>query len=184
MIDWYSEAKAGRVFTGNAAATGLILPIYSGTAQLFGLWNRANSGVNLCVLGLRASLVDTTGAAGGFCWGLLQDAGSQVGTAAPISAFTKTTALKGLMGGSTGGNKVDFTGSAATVTTGLMVIGRQLGINQLVLTPATTGATAFNFAEDYNGTFNVAPGNAIFLCGNIATLSKWAPTVIWAEQPI
>jgi hypothetical protein len=181
---WYQACKEGRLFTGNAAATGLVLPIYSATAQLFGLWNPANSGVNLIVIGVRGAYVSTTGAAGGYCWGLLPNAGSNVATAAPISAFTTTTPQKGLMGGSVGGNKVFFTGSAATVTTGLMVLGRQLGINQLVLTATEAVIGTFPFSEDYDGDFCVAPGNAVFLCGNISTLTTWAPSVVWAEEAL
>lgn len=181
---FYDDAKAGRVFTGNSAAGGLVLPIYSATAQLFGFWNQSHSGVNLEILRVRGTYVDTTGASGGFVWGLLRNAGSNMGTAAPISAFTPTVPERGLVGSSTGGNKVLFTGSAATVTTGLMVLGRQLGVNQLVLTATDATNSVFNFKEDYDGDLVVAPGTAIFLCGNISTLSKWAVSVTWAEQPL
>ncbi len=181
---YLAAAKAGQLYTGSSAASGLVLPIYSGTAQLFGLWNQANSGVNLSMVSLRMTYVSTTGAAGGYVWGLLRNAGSNVGTAAPISAFTDTTAEKGLMGTSVGGNRVRFTGSAATVTTALMVIGRNIGINQLVLTAADATCVPWVMREDYDGTFNVAPGNAIFLCGNIATLTTWAASVTWLEDPI
>ncbi len=181
---FYDDAKAGRLFSGSSAASGLVLPIYSATAQLFGFWNQANSGVNLEVLRVRATYVDTTGAAGGFVWGLMRNAGSNVATAAPISAFTDTVPERGIIGAATGGNKVRFTGSACTVTTGLMVIGRQLGNNELVLTATDATNGIFTFKEDYDGDFVVAPGNAIFLCGNISTLSKWAVSVVWSEQPI
>jgi hypothetical protein len=179
----YDDAKAGRIFTGSSAATGIVLPIFSATAQVFGLWNPVNSGVTCEMISVRGTYVDTTGAAGGFTWGLLRNCGMSVATAAPISAFTETVPEKSIMGTAGAANRVRFTGSAATVTTALMVVGRQLGVNELVLTATDATNGLLHFKDDYDGEFNVAPGHAIFLCGNIATLSKWAVSVVWAEQP-
>ncbi len=181
---WYDAAKAGKVFVGSAAAAGIVLPIYSATAQLFGLWNPPASGVNLIMVSLRMTYVDTTGAAGGYVWGLLRNVPAAAGTAAPISAFTEATPERGILGRQTGGNRVAFTGSAATVTTGLMVAARQIGQNQLVTTAADATTVPWTFREDYDGDLCLAPGNAMFLAGNIATLTKWVPSVTWIEEPV
>lgn len=181
---WYHAAKQGKLFIGNSAAAGLVLPIYSATAQLFGLWNKSNSGVNAVLASLRMTYVSTTGAAGGYVLGLLQNAGGSVGTAAPISAFTPGAPLRGMMSEQTGGNRVSFTPSAATVTTGLMVVGRNLGINQLVTTAADATTTPWTAKEDFDGDVILPPGNALFVCGNIATLSVWAVSLTWAEEPV
>lgn len=181
---WQHAAKQGKIFTVNSAAAGIVLPIYSATAQLFGLWNPMGSNVNAWLLGIRGTYVDTTGAAGGFCLGLLKNAGAAVGTAAPISAFTEAQPECGLIRQGMPGNRVRCTGSAATVTTGLMIIGRQLGVNQLVLTAAEDEQVTFGFKEDFDGDIALAPGNALFLCGNIATLSKWAISMTWAEEEV
>lgn len=180
---WYQAAREGRLFTYNAAVAGIVLPIYSNTAQKFGLWNPSDSGVNLVMASLRMTYVDTTGAAGGYCWGLLRDAGANIATAAPISAYTKDTPERGIMGPVGGANKVRPM-STITVTTGIMVVGRSLGINQLVLTAADATTVPWTMREDYDGDFVVAPGNAVFLCGHIAMLTKWAPTASWVEEPI
>jgi hypothetical protein len=180
---WYHAAKQGRVFTGNDAAAGQVLPIYSATAQKFGIWNPPGSGVNGVLVGLRGTYIDTTGAAGGYCLGLLRNVPAVAGTASPISAFTETAPERGLLGNDTGGNKIKF-GLAITVTTALMVIGRQLGINQTVLT-ATDATNLFSaFKEDFDGDLVLKPGNALFVCGNIATLCKLACSLTWAEEPI
>ena len=42
---YYELARQGRIFHGNIAAAGVILPIYSGTTQQVGLWNPAGSSV-------------------------------------------------------------------------------------------------------------------------------------------
>jgi hypothetical protein len=180
---WFHLAKQGRVFHGSAAAAGVVLPIYSATAQVFGIWNPANSGVNGHLVKLRMTYVDTTGAAGGYCLGLLRDVGSVAGTAAPISAFTATVPERAMLGGQTGGNRIRFTGSACTVTTALMVAAYQLGMNQLVTTAADATTVPWSMQTDFDGDVVLEPGNALFLAGNIATLTKWVPTLTWAEIP-
>ncbi len=181
---WYGASRAGKLFVGSAAASGIVLPIYSATAQVFGFWNPPQSGVNLVMVSLRMTYVDTTGAAGGYVWGLLRNVSAAAGTAAPISAFTPTVPERGMMGGATGGNKVSFTGSACTVTTGLMVAARQIGLNQLVTTAADATTVPWTAREDYDGDLILAPGNGLFLAGNIATLTKWVPSATWIEEPV
>lgn len=178
---WYNAAKQGRVFTGNAAAAGSVLPIFSNTAQVFGIWNPANSGVNAVFINLAATYVSTTGAAGGFVLGVMKDAGSSKATGG-ISAFTEGTPERGLIGGQRGGNRVLFTPSAATVIAPTIL--RHLGINQLVLTAADTANTTFGYYRDFDGDLVVGPNHAVFLAGNIATLSIWAASLTWAEEPI
>src|SRR4051812_41287057 len=81
---WYHAAKQGRIFTGNDAAAGQVLPIYSATAQKFGIWNPPGSGVNGVLVNLRGTFVSTTGAAGGYALGLLRNVPAVAGTASPI----------------------------------------------------------------------------------------------------
>lgn len=179
---WYHLAKQGKVFNGNAAAAGVVPPIYSATAQVFGLWNPAGSGVNAVLINISASYVDTTGAAGGYCLAVNKNIGSATATGS-ISAFTEGTPERGLIGQNAGigGNIVRFTPSAATTVAPTIL--KQLGINHLVLTAADTGNTTFGFSKDFDGEVVVGPGTAIWLCGNIATTSKWAPSITWAELP-
>lgn len=178
---WYHAAKQGRVFTGNAAAAGAVLPIYSNTAQVFGLWNPAGSGVNCVFINLAATYVSTTGAAGGFVLGIMKNAGASIATGG-ISVFTQGTPEPGIAGSQIGGNKVLFTPSAATVIAPTIL--RHLGVNQLVMTAADATNTTFAFYRDFDGELSVAPNNAVFLAGNIATLSIWAASLTWCEEPI
>ncbi len=150
---WYHASKQGRVFTGNAGVAGSVLPIFSNTAQVFGIWNPAGSGVNAVLINLAATYVDTTGAAGGFCLAIMKNAGSALATGG-ISAFTETAPERGLCG-TTGGNKVRFTASAATVIAPTLL--RQLGINTLVLTAADATNPTFSFNKDFDGDLVVAP---------------------------
>lgn len=176
---WYHASKQGKLFIGNSAAGGSVLPIFSNTAQVFGLWNPAGSGVNGILVGLRGTYVSTTGAAGGYCLGLTRNAGSALATGG-ISAFTETAPERGLLGSNVGGNKIRFTASAATVLA--PVIGRQLGQNQLVITATDATSPAYTFKEDFDGDVVLAPNTAIWLAGNIATLATYASSIMWVEE--
>ena len=176
-------ALLGRVFTGNMAAAGAVIPIYSNTTQQFGLWNPVGSGrvAEIVSLGL-GSYIDTTGAAGGYVLGVLKNAPAQLATGAAITAFTETTPENALPGaGET--NKVKFA-QGATITVTAPTILRHLNLSQNAFTAAGTGQMPVKVGE---ATFPdrdlwVPPGVAIFLAGNIATLAKFAPTVTWAEH--
>ncbi len=180
---WYQAAKQGKVFTGNADAAGLVLPIFSATAQVFGIWNPAGSQVNGILLGVSATYVSTTGAAGGFVLAVNKNIGGATATGS-LSAFTEGTPERGLVGqtNGSGGNRIRFTPSAATTVAPTIL--RHLGWNQLVLTAADTANTTFQFHRDFDGEIVIGPGTAIWLAGNIATLSRWAPSITWAEEPV
>ena len=99
-LDYYHLAKQGLIFTGNMAATGLVLPIFSNTAQVCGIWNPAGSGVNAVLMGVRGTYVDTTGATGGYCLGIMKDAG-RWGVAEPeVFALGRGTVKSALTGNS------------------------------------------------------------------------------------
>lgn len=179
---WYHLAKQGMVFSGSAASAGIVLPIYSGTGQVFGIWNPAGSGVNVVLINVSMGYVDTTGAAGSYVWGINKNIGSALATGG-ISAFTAGTPDKGIVGsGSQGGSRVLFTPSGATTIA--PVIWRHIGWNQTVVTAADNTNIISDVSRDYDGEACIGPGNAIWLSGNIATLSKWVPTVTWAELPV
>lgn len=178
---WMHAAKQGRGFVGTAAATGVILPIFSNTAQVFGIWNPAGSGVNAIIASLRATYVSGTGAAGGYIFGVTKNAGASLATGG-ISVFTEAAPDPMILGGPTGGNKCRFTGSAATVLA--PTIGRSLGISQLVTTAADATNVTFSFEVLFDGDLIVAPNTAIWLAGNIATVCVWAPSIAWVEENV
>lgn len=178
---WMQASKHGKLYTGNMAATGIVLPLFSATAQVFGLWNPSDSGVNGWLVGVRATYVDTTGASGGYCLAVNKKIGASLATGG-ISAFTEGTPECGLIGSKLGGNRIRFTPSAATTIA--PTVARQLGINQLVIT-ATDATNMFSaFKEDFDGEFGIPPGTAVWLAGNIATLAKLACSISWVEEPV
>lgn len=181
LLPWYGLAKQGRIFTGNIAAAGVVLPIYSNTTQQVGLWNPYGNTNDLIVKSISLTYVDTTGAAGGFCLGYLGNAPAAIGTGLAITAFTETAAVPGY--GATGNlsQSAKF-GQGATLTVSAPSVLRQLGLNQTVLTAATTSSPQWNSRFDFDaGDLVVTPGMAIFVAGNIATLSKFTGSITWAE---
>ena len=176
-------ALTGRGFIGNAAAAGFVIPIYSNTTQQFGLWNPRGTPrtAEIISIGL-GSYVSTTGAAGGYVLGILKNAPAQLATGAAITAFSETTP-DNMDPQVAGGNKIKF-GQGATITVTAPTIFRHLSINQDVV-PATSVlkyAEKGPVVEFPDRTLWVPPGTAIFLAGNIATLSLYAPTIEWVEH--
>lgn len=182
LLPWYGLAKQGKVFTGNIAAAGVVLPIYSNNTQQCGLWNPAGTGVDLIVRRISLTYVDTTGAAGGYVISQLTGLGSAVATGTNITAFTETAAVSGYAGGGYSSVAKFGQGSTLTIVGSAATILRNLGLNQLVTT--ATDATTVPWKTDFDfdqGDLVVTPGQAIFVAGNIATLTKWTGSITWAE---
>ena len=180
LLPRYELARQGRVFSGNIAAAGVVLPIYSGTTQQVGLWNPAGSSVDLVLLRVALTYVDTTGAAGGYVISYLPTgAPAAAATGASIAAFTETAAVNTYVRG--GNAQVAKFGQGATLTVTAPAILTHLALSQNAFTAAGTGQMAFENTISYDGELVVPPGNAIFLAGNIATLAKWSGSLVWAE---
>ena len=183
MLTRAELALQGRVYHGNAAAAGFVIPIYSNTTQQFGLWNPMGNDViaEIFEIGL-GSYINTSGAAGGYVLGIVKGAPAVLATGAKITAFTETAPENSLPGfGKV--NKVKF-GQGATLTVTAPTIYRHLHLSQNAFTAAATDLMPrrIGVVEFPDRTLWLPPGNAIFLCGNIATLAKFAPTVTWAEH--
>jgi len=178
-------ALENRVYRGNAAAAGFVIPIYSNNTQQFGLWNPGTSGkiAEIFEIGL-GSYIDTTGAAGGYVLGLLTNAPAQLATGADITAFTET-APKGSLPNLVAGNKVKFgAGATLTIVGANAVIWKHLHIVQdaFAATAAVSQAQEKGVVRFPDRTLWLPPGTACFLAGNIATLAKYAPTIEWGEH--
>ena len=178
-LSLYDSAVAGNLFTGSIAAAGVVLPIYSNTTQQCGLWNPVGSGKDIVLVKISLTYVDTTGAAGGFCLGYLSNAPAAIGTGLAITAFTETASVSNYPGG--GFSSVAKFGQGATLTVTAPVVKRQLGLNQTVLTAATTSSPQWSSEIQFDGEEVLTPGTAIFVCGNIATLAKFTGSLVWAE---
>lgn len=179
LLPWYDLAKQGTVYTGNIAAAGVVLPIYSNTTQQVGLWNPVGSGKDILLMKIALTYIDTTGAAGGYCLGYLSNAPAAIGTGLAITAFTETAAVSNYPGG--GFSSVAKFGQGATLTVTAPVVKRQLALNQNAFTAAGTGQMPYTAEITFDGEEVLTPGTAVFVCGNIATLAKFSGSIVWAE---
>jgi len=172
-------ALAGKCFFGSTTNAGVAIPAYNATAQVFGLWNPAGSGV-LLVLNKLAIAVATLGTNAVSAIGLsyLANAGASIANGGPISAFTQTASQNARVGNGLA-SKGRFTLSATiTAPTFLM----SLGMAQNATTTQPVAEQAYNY--DFNGSLIVPEGVYIGLGGSAAPGSTYQATVSWAEVPV
>ena len=182
-----AQTIARKSFIGSTTYAGVAVPAYNATAQVFGLWNPAGSGVNLILVRMTIAAA-TTGTTAVAALGLsaLYNTGSQVATGSPITAFTQTASLPGLIGdaaGAAGTSAGKFT-LAATMTAPTFVY--DLGMATTAGTATTTAAPpALNWGVyDFTGVVGVAPGTYIGLGGSAAPGSTFQGSIEWIEVPV
>lgn len=178
---YFHAAKQRKVFTSNNAAAGAVLPIFSGTTQQFGLFNPMGSGVVCNIIEVALTYVDTTGAAGGYVLALIKDAGGGKATGGNLTSYTKLSVWDAISDGSEANGYKAFGITAFGCTA--PVIWRHLGLNQLVTTAADATTVPWTARASFNGDCGLKPGTAVAVAGNIATLSKWACSITWEEEP-
>lgn len=176
---WYELTRRGMVFIASTAIAGLALPIYSATAQLFMIWNPANSGYNLELICAAFGKVSTTGSDGHICWGYKTGMGSGLGT--PCSAYTAGTPVNALLGAN-GDTVTNFAPATATVTAPSYL--RNSGITQTEVADAQI-SPPYQLVEDFEkNPLIIAPGSAIFACQSIAASTVWGVAVTYARVPV
>jgi len=176
-------ALNGQCFIGSTAAAGVAVPAFNATGQFFGLWNPQGSGVNLILNKLMMAIVSGgTEALAGIGLSYLPNAGSQIATGSPISAFTAVSAVNALVGGGLSSRGRFTLGTTTTVVapTLLYTIG--------VTAPggdSATGLYPVTIDHDFNGGLIVPPGVYIGLGGAPAAPgSTYEATLTWAEVPV
>ena len=176
------QTLGGNSFIGSTTQAGIVLPAYNATAQKFGLWNPANSGVNLVLDKLSIALATIgTEALAAIGLSYLLNAGSAVGTGAPVSAFTATAPVNGLLGAgksSRGRFTLDATITAPTFF-------YALGISQI----STDFNTATNdgyakLTHDFDGSIIIPPGVYVGLGGSVAGGQTYQGSLSWFETEV
>lgn len=182
---YYHANREGNLHYASNAGAGAAFTIFS-NASFVGLavWNPEGSGKNLSMV--RAAIGVTgqasTAASGwGYAW--LNEAGSHLATAAPVSAITAITATRGscVCGPPGRGSSVALAASAATLTTA-MAWGRAARFS--TSTGAITVSIGFELSEDFDGTMIVPPGTFFALTSAILTGITAVGTLIWEELPV
>lgn len=177
---YYDQVAAGRVQIISTAVAGVALPISSGTAVTFGVWNTSTTHYAV-PLWIGIGYTSGTIALGEF--GLAnQDCGFAIGTAAPLSAFTDATTatLKNALLGGGNATKMRYTPSAATLTAG----GTACAWLGKSIESATAGLGIFDARIDLDGSVVVRPGQLLFACGSVAQTGIFTMSMAVAEVPI
>jgi hypothetical protein len=173
-----AQTQAGNVFIGSTTNAGIAIPAYNATAQTFGLWNPAGSGVDAVLLDLNLG-VATLGTPAVAAIGLsyLGNTGATIATGAPVSAFTDTTPLNGRISRQAN-NRCRFTLSA-TITAPSFFFS--LGLSQET-TAAQNGIQWMEY--EFGGFLIVPPGTYIGLGGSAAPGQTFQSSLVWLEIPI
>jgi hypothetical protein len=173
---YYDQAKQGRVFIGSTAVAGTAIPISTGTAATFGLWN-TNPNKLAVLLKMNIGFTSGTIALGEF--GLANVAATAVATGSNITAFTDgvvgTTIRNALIGGGDA-STMRFTPSAATVVANTACYW--MGASH---EGATGVGPACTISHDFDGAVIVPYGQFVFACGSIAQTGLFTMSLVWAE---
>jgi hypothetical protein len=175
----YNALVNGNVFIAYTAAAGVVPPIYTNTAQTFGIWNQSP---NKKVIPIKCTLncLGTPAVSGHIGMAVVQ-AGFQIVTG-NISAITKSTPLNGLTllpQEATAGKYL----SAATTVAPSVFVPWGFSSAGVLAAAATTVPWTFlraNFDDDWS----IAPGMCIFICGNVAQTAAFGITFSWREEPV
>lgn len=174
---YYPDVIAGSVFVGATAAAGVALPISTGTAVTFGLWNTSTS-KNAVLMDIDIGFTSGTIALGEF--GLAnQYCGFAIGTAAPLSAVTTGTPKNAYLGLGNA-SAMTFIPATATLTAGGTAV-KWLGRSNESATP---GLGIYDGHYELNGKIIVPPGQLVFLCGSVAQTGIFTCSMTWNEVPV
>ena len=88
---------SGQCFWYNTAAAGVVAAAV-GTSSAPFIWNPSDSGVRLRILRVRLGIVSGTVIAAHHGYGIMSNAGAQIGTAAPVVSFTAGTPINAYYG--------------------------------------------------------------------------------------
>ncbi len=175
----YAElVRRGQLFNFSVAAAAAIL-ITNTTANGPTIWNPAGSGKVLYLTRLRLSFVAGTTTISSLIWNVTKNAGSAIGTAAPIVTFTNVNPAPAGIGAP--GTSNMLWAPVTSTFTAAPVFYAATGIN---LGAAGPTAGAGNFDMDLDGEIALYPGNALTLNASVATTTSTWWTSIWgAELP-
>lgn len=184
---YFTQNYRNNLYFASTAAAGVTVSIFSNASFTgLGIWNPQGSGKNLSMV---RALIGCNAAAAtaesGFGYAWLNNAGSGVGTAAPISAFSTTGVIRGTgqcSPNTVGASVVQNAVISATLTTA-MTWGRFSGFSSS--TGAITTQIALGmFIEDFDGMMIVPPGTFWAMTSSIASGGTFGLSAIWEELPL
>lgn len=171
---------SGQCFSYSSAATG-VLAKASDTSPVMMLWNPAGSGVNLRIQSVSIGAVSGTVILSSLGWGVIPNAGSQFGTAAPIVSFTAAAATNRLVGANGKASQINFAPATCSVTNA-PTFKESWGLSA---GGAFAAGPLFSLSVPVNGSIIIAPGTAFFpFLSNGAMALTAIVTVVATEEPV
>jgi hypothetical protein len=160
------QAQRGNVFIYSTPAAGIALIVAAMTGGHPTLWNPAGSGYNWIPLCLYLGYVSGNNAPGSLSLHNTANAGSAIGTAAPVVTFTDVAPVNALLGSpkATKMRWAPAVNTYAAVPSHLMSTGVSLFTGV-----AATAVAPFTLVVPFDGALIVGPGNALSLCSIQAT---------------
>jgi hypothetical protein len=175
---YFSSVLAGRVFIGSTAAAGVTLPISTGTAVTFGIWNN-NPGV--LAVPLWYTMGYTSGTYGDGTIGFAnQSVGYNINASSGFSAATLGTPKNAYLGGGAA-SAISFIPATATLVAGGTAIFLG-GIHMDDTSVSAMGNGPGRF--DFDGSIVVPPGQAFFACSSVAQAGVFSMSLAWEEIPL
>ena len=179
---YFTQTYRGNCFIGATASAGVIPPLPTATAQTFALWNPAGSGKLLVPIKVSIGLVTVGVVTAHFCWSYLLNAGSNIGTAAPVSAHTLVAPVNAYLSGPGVASAMRF--APATMTTLATAYLRPIGVSNFMATTPTAANMFWQLTEYYDGDMIVGPGTVVAIANNIGAVATYGIAVTWEEVPI
>lgn len=178
---YYAAAKAGRVFQQSVVVGGVAIPISSTVAPIIALWNPTGSGKNAVLIRYLANFVATPAIPGTIGLMALLQAGSNIGTGAPVVAFNTVAPVNGIIGG--GLASAMRSSNAATNTLIAAGTWHTTLFANFTGTAAAVVPPSGPLIYDFDGTVIVPPGVLVYPAASAAS-ALMQQTLIWEEVPV
>lgn len=162
-----------------STAVGGVTGAAAGVNSVPMLWNPMGSGVRLRILEVRIGGISGTVIAAHVAYGILLNAGSQIGTAAPVVSLTQVAGVN-LMPGAGRASKIRF--APATVT--LIAAPTYLMPNGMNAGGAYAAGPMWQLVDKLDGKLTIPEGVAFFpYISNAAIALVAAVAVLAIEEP-
>ena len=178
--DFYEHTLRGNAFVYSTPAAGAAL-VAPTTTNAPMIWNPSGSGKNLVLHKIVLGYVGTTWAAGHVEYGVLTNAGSQIGTGAPVVSLTQVSGTNLLLG--SGNVSVMRYAPTTCVLIAAPTFLCTAGISSNAGTAAAV-VPPFTMVDMISGMIIVPPGVAFFVMANAAVAGVVCTSIFGVEVPI
>lgn len=173
---FYEQTMRGNAFAYSTVTAASVTALGN---NLPSLWNPLGSGKNIVIhkVTFQAAAIGVP-VISGFQYGLLSNAGAQIGTGSPIITFTSVAPVNLLLGA--GLASVARWGPAVNTYTVAPALLAAIGLNL----GATATQTPWSGMDDVNGRIIIAPGNLLQIAASTATSTTFNITIWGFELPV